>query len=112
MLYTGQIAFWKDSGGGQDSDFNPLPASNVISDYIPCNIKQVKKEWKWEVDGDHVQARYSLYFYDNDLPSGVNLENVSEVSLKDNNGYELGKYRVLSREPLSLFNKTKMIVAE
>lgn len=61
MIKTGYISFITQTGGGYDSDGNPIVPVTTISAYIECNLKTVKKEYKTFIDGQYKQAAYSVY---------------------------------------------------
>ena len=111
MLNSAYISFLVDSGGGQDVNFDPIPTTNTPQDYVSCNLKEVRKEWKFDVNGEHIQAKYSIYIENSIIPSTVDITLTTQVILKDLNEVVLGTFRVLSSEPLSIIQSTKIIVA-
>ena len=57
MIKTGYISFVTESGGGYDSDGNPIASTKVYSDYIECNLKTITKKYEFIVDGQYIQAK-------------------------------------------------------
>ena len=52
MVDTGYISFiTQTGGGGQDANGNPVSAVKSASDFVPCNLSVVTKEYKSYVDG-------------------------------------------------------------
>lgn len=111
MLNCLYIAFNSEVGGSYDANGNPVASTKSLSAYIPCNYKMVNRELKFLVEGQYIQAKYSIYINNADLPLAVNINSVKEAFLKDLNGNVIGKYFIHDMEPLSKFNITKLIVA-
>ena len=70
MIKTGYISFISETGGGYDSNGNPVAATKTQTDYIGCNLEVIKKEYKTFIDGQYKQASYSVYV-DSDIISSL-----------------------------------------
>ena len=113
MIKTGYISFITESGGGYDNDGNPIPLTDVNSDYIECNLKTITRKYEFVVDGQYVQAKYSMIVdldKINTLDPTIDLAKVNEVQLKDNNSNYIGTYQVHNLEPMNLTKRIKIDV--
>ena len=108
MVKTGYISFLVETGGGQDDDGNIIPTEKTPTDFYPCNLKTVKKEYLTNVDGQIKQAQFSIYL-NSDL-TDIDLEPIKEVSLQDNLSKDLGNYQIQNIEYLLLSKRIKIIV--
>lgn len=109
MLNTGYISFISETGGGFDSNGNPIAATKVLSSYRPCNIQTLTKEYRLLVDGQYLEARFSIIVDDFKI-SDLDLTNLTEVSLQDSNNVDLGTFQVQNKETLSFTNRLKIVV--
>jgi len=109
MVKTGYIAFVVESASTQDVDGNPIAASKTYSQYFPCNLNTVTKEYRTFVDGQAKQAAYSIYV-DSPLVVEINIQSITEVSLKDNMGNVLGLFQIQNVEYLLLSKRVKIVV--
>jgi len=113
MVKTGYISFITETGGGQDADGNTIASTPVNSDYIECNLKTITKKYEFVVDGQYVQAKFSMII-DQDKVSVLNpvidLQSVNSVQIKDNNSNDLGKHQVHNLEYLNLTKRVKIEV--
>lgn len=109
MVKTGYISFITESGGGFDANGNVLSPTKSFSDYFECNLKTVTKELQFIVDGQYIQAKYSIYI-DADLLGDIDLETVNSISLRDNNSNDLGEFQIHNKEYLNLTKRIKIIV--
>lgn len=98
-----------ETGGGQTSQGDPLSSNKTPSDYFPCNLATVKKEYKTLVDGQYKLASYKVYI-DSDKVVTITLNTSTEVLLKDNNGNALGTFRIQNIEYLNLTKRVKIVV--
>lgn len=113
MIKTGYISFITESGGGYDSDGNPIASTTINSDYIECNLKTITRKYEFVVDGQYVQAKYSLYVDKdkiNALDPAIDLQTVNQIQIKDNNSNDLGKHQVHNLEYLNLTKRVKIEV--
>jgi len=110
MVRTGYIAFITESGGGQDTDGDPVSANKVTSAFVACNLQVVKKEYKVWVEGQFKDAKYSVYVDNDQIPDGVEITTVKEVHLQDNKQLDLGVYQIQNIEFLRLLAQTKIVV--
>lgn len=113
MIKTGYISFITESGGGYDSNRNPVATTPVNSDFIECNKKVVTHKYEFIVDGQYIQAKYSLII-DQDKISAlvptIDLEAVNQVQIKDNNSNDLGIHQVQNLEYMNLTKRVKIEV--
>ena len=113
MVKTGYISFITETGGGQDEDGNTIASTPVNSEYVECNLKTITKKYEFVVDGQYVQAKYSVYI-DNDkvnlLDPVIDLKTINSVQIKDNNSNDLGKHQVHNLEYLNLTKRVKIEV--
>lgn len=113
MIKTGYISFITESGGGQDTKGNSLPSVKVNSDYIECNLNTVNKQYKFVVDGQYIQAKYSIYIDQdkiNALVPTIDLETINQVQIQDNNTNDLGSHQIQVLEYLNLSKRIKIIL--
>ena len=113
MVKTGYLSFITETGGGQDEDGNTIASTTVNSEYVECNLKTITKKYEFIVDGQYVQAKFSLII-DQDkiknLSPTIELESVNSVQIKDNNSNDLGKHQVHNLEYLNLIKRVKIEV--
>lgn len=109
MLNTGYISFITESGGGFDSNGNPLPSTDINSDYFPCSLQVVKKEYLTLVDGQYQQAAYSV-IVDNFQIEAIRLTDFKSVQLQDPELNDLGVFQVHNKEFFPFTSKLKVIV--
>lgn len=113
MIKTGYISFITESGGGYDADGNPIASTKVNSAYIECNLKTITRKYEFVVDGQYVQAKYSMYFDQdkiNSLNPAITLSTINNVQIKDNNLNDLGVHQVHNLEYLNLTKRIKVEV--
>ena len=80
---------------------------------IECNLKTVTKELQFVVDGQYVQAKYSIYIEQcliNGLNPAIDLQTITQVQIQDNNQNNIGIFQVHNLEYLNLTSKVKIIV--
>jgi len=111
-LDNAYIAFHKQTGGGYDENRNPIPPADEVSAYVPCNLQQIKRDYRMLVDGQYVQAKYSIYIKPSEMPDGYDANALTMCRLKNLDGVVLGDFIVHSNEPLSLFKKNKLILRD
>jgi len=109
MVKTGYISFTIETGGGQDADGNTIASTKTPSEYFPCNLKVVTKQYLTVIDGQTLQASYSVYI-DSDIIFGITIESVREVLLQDNKVNPLGTFQIQNIEYLELSKKIKIVV--
>lgn len=109
MLNTGYISFIIETGGGWDADGNPVAASKVNSDYFPCSLKIVKRDYILLIDGQRLQAQYTI-IVDNFEISTLDLSALTEVQLQDSENNDLNVFQVITKDFFSFTNKLKIIV--
>ncbi len=117
MVNTGYISFIVQTGGGFDSDKNPIAPTDVPSDYISCNLAVVTKEYKLLVDGQYQNASYKVVI-DNwvikDLLGNINirayLSALTQIQLQDAENNDLGIFQIQNREFLDLVQQFKIVV--
>lgn len=109
MLNTGYISFITETGGGQDSNGNPLPSVKVNSDYFACSLAVIKKEYLTLVDGQYLQSAYSIII-DNFQIETIRLEDFKEVQIQDPEGNNLGVFQVQNKEFFPFTSKLKVVV--
>lgn len=113
MVKTGYISFINETGGGYDVDKNPIAPTAVNSDYIECNLKTITKKYEFEVDGQYVQAKYSLYIDQDKIKSlipEIDLQTIKTIQIQDNNYNDIGKHQVHNLEYLNLMKQVKIEV--
>lgn len=113
MIKTGYISFITESGGGYDNDGNPIASTDVNSDYIECNLKTITKKYEFVVDGQYIQAKYSMYVDQdeiNNLDPAIDLSSLNTVQIKDNNSNYIGTYQVHNLEYLNITKRVKIEV--
>ena len=111
MVKTGYISFITKTGGGQDADGNPVTPVNTLSDYIECNLKTVKKEYRLITDAQYSQAKYICYIVASLVSSlSIDLETIKEVQIHDNNNNDLGTFQIQNVEYLNLTKRVKLVV--
>lgn len=111
MIKTGYISFITSTGGGQDANGNPIAPVETVSEFIVCNLKTVTREYKFMVEGQYIQAKYSCYVEQYMIDAlGVDLTTVKNVKLQDNNGNLIDTFQVQYIEYLNLLSKVKIIV--
>lgn len=108
MVKTGYISFWTETESTQDDDGNIIPGTKTQTDFSPCNIQVITKEYIKLEYGQVKQANYSVYV-DNYLVS-VDINLVSEISLQDTLGNDLGSHQIMNYEPLSISKQIKIVV--
>lgn len=109
MLNTGYISFITETGGGFDTNRNPIPASKVNSNYFPCNLKIVKRAYLLLVDGQQMQAKYTMIIDCFEI-STLNLDNLTEVQLQDSENNDLGVFQVITKDFFFFTSKLKIVV--
>ena len=109
MVNTGYISFITFSGGGFDSKGRPIVETKVSSDYYPCNLATVKREYKVLSEGQYRVASFSVYV-DSDSVKEVVLNQINEVELKDADGNELGSFQIINMEYLKLMKRVKIVL--
>lgn len=115
MVKTGYIAFISESGGGQDSNFNPTPVVKTTSDFIECNLAVATQGAGLKyivVDSGEVKPIKYTCIIDSDKISSlnINVHSVKEISLQGNRGNSLGDFRVINIEYLELVKRVKIVV--
>lgn len=108
MLNTGYIAFINQSGGGFTLDGDPIPTTDIISDFVPCSLKTIKQEYKLITDGQIRQASYSAII-DNFLLTNIDT-NADKIVLRDSKMADLGTFQVHEAVSFSFTNKLKVVV--
>ena len=111
MVKTGYISFITNSGGGYDENGNAVAPSIVNSDYVECNLATVNKDYKFFVDGQYIQAKYSIYVDSDKISSlipTISIENIKSVSIKNNNADLIGSFQVQNLEYLNLTKRIKI----
>lgn len=117
MVNTGYISFVVKTGGGFDDDRNPVEPTDTPSDYIPCNLAVITKEYKLLVDQQYQNASYKIVI-DNwviaDLLGELNirayLSALTQIKLRDADENELGTFQIQNREFLDLTQRFKIVV--
>jgi len=113
MVKTGYISFITETEGGYDENGNLTPSVLVNSDYIECNLKTITRKYEFVVDGQYIQAKYSMYV-DQDkitaLVPAIDLTTVNQIQIKDNNSNDLEKHQVHNLEYLNLTKRVKIEV--
>lgn len=112
MVRLGFISFITESGGGQDTDGNTVPATKVISDPIECNLMTVKKEYRTLVHGQWLDAKYQIYVDNDKIPSTLDLLQVKEIRLKNPKNQDLGTFQIHNIEFLQLSQQVKIVVGD
>lgn len=113
MVKTGYISFITETGGGYDTNGNPIASIPVNSDFIECNLKTITRKYEFIVDGQYIQAKYSLYVDQdkiNNLNPSIDLQVVNQIQIKDNNSNDIGKHQVHNLEYLNLTKRVKIEV--
>jgi hypothetical protein len=110
MLNTGFISFITETGGGFDSNNNPIAPVSVLSDYIQCNLSVAKSNYQIVVNGEALLASYIMYIEHNDLPDDFDLSLVHDIQLQDADGTALGKYRVQYKGNCNFVKRLKIVV--
>ncbi len=117
MVNTGYISFIVKTGGGFDTDRNPLEPTDTPSDYIPCNLAVVMKEYKLLVDQQYQNSSYKVVI-DNwvikDLLGDINirayLSALTQIQLQDANSNDLGIFQIQNKGFLDLVQRFKIVV--
>jgi len=111
MVKTGYIIFVTNSGGGFNGNGDPLPATNVDSNPIEANLQVVRKEYII-VDANQQQRQASFICYvDKDkIPTGINLNTLVEIKLKDVRSNDLGTFQTQNIEFLDITKRIKIVV--
>lgn len=113
MVKTGYISFITETGGGKDENGNIIAPTKTNSEYIECNLKTVTRELKFVVDGQYVNAKYSIYleqYLIMGLDPEIDPQTINEIQLQDNNQNNIGIFQVHNLEYLNLTSKVKIIV--
>jgi hypothetical protein len=111
MVKTGYISFIVLTGGGFDGDGNPILPVETPTDFIDCNLKTVTREYKFMVDGQYIQAKYSVYVEQRLVDAlAIDLTVIKNIKLQDNNGNLIGTFQIHNLEYLNLTSKIKVIV--
>jgi len=113
MVKTGYISFITETGGGQDTDGNSIASVTTNSDYIECNLKTITRKYEFVIDGQYIQAKYSLIVDQdkiNTLDPVIDLQAVNQIQIKDNNSNDLGNHQVHNLEYLNLTKRIKIEV--
>lgn len=108
MVKTGYISFVQETTATQDENGNWIPGVKTQTEFIPCNIQVITKEYIRVEDGQVKQASYSMYV-DNSLIT-IDMNAVSEISLQDTLGNDLGTHQIMNYEPLSISKQIKIVV--
>ena len=109
MVKTGYISFLIETGGGFDSNGNPIAATKTPTLFVPCNLSVVNKEYKSLVDQQYLQAAYKI-IVDNKEVDSFNLVSLTEVRLQDLRNNDLGTFQLQDKQFLSLTNQLKIVV--
>jgi hypothetical protein len=104
MFKTGYISFITETGGGFDSNMNPISSTKVNSIYYPCNLSTNTNGYKFIQDGLYVDASYSIYI------DALDITIESKVQLRDNHENDLGVFLVQNKEFLDITKRIKIIV--
>lgn len=108
MQKTGYIAFITETTSTQDANGDWISGTKTTSDFVACNLQVITKQYTMLVDGQVKQASYSMYVDNSNVSVDMNL--VSEISIKDTLGNSLGEHQIMNYEPLSISKQIKIVV--
>ncbi len=117
MVNTGFISFFVESGGGFDGNGNPIEATKVPTAYIACNIAVVTRKYEIFVDGQWKNASYKVIVEYTNIQKVAGVSDVkpylfglTQISLQDSGGNDLGTFQIQNPEFLDMVRKFKVVV--
>ena len=104
IIVNGSIQIKQKTGGGLDSDGNPVRVSESFSDPIPCHLRANKLDNLGRQDGNtFTVAAYEALVESADFAG-------ERVRLTGGDGRELGEFSVMSVESLDAVGALKVMV--
>lgn len=113
MVNNGHVQFKIESGGGFDSEGNPVAPVITLSDIIECNLSATNKanrQYKFTVDGEDTLSTYIIYVNIKLLPVELDMNDIQHLIIFDNRQNVLGEFRVQSKNLLEMMHLIKLIV--
>lgn len=108
MVKTGYIALVSEIGGGFDANRNPIPPSEIVGDYLPCNISDGDSRYSYYEDGQYKTPTYIIVI-DLHWISNVPITD-NYITLKNTKNEDLGKFQIQNIQYLDLTKRVKIVV--
>ena len=111
MIANGSLQIITQTSVPNDSDGNPVAASEALSAAIACNYRILVKSYEVQAGGRYIMAKAVICVDKPAIPTGVTVSATNWVILSTCEGVSLGRFEVASVEPMAMINSYKMVLA-
>lgn len=107
IIENGHIDVYTKSGGGIDSENNPVAPTYVIVS-VPCQYQQKSRSNSGEYEGG--KMTYSKYDVFVDISNKQTIESAGKFKLISNEAGDLGEFEITKADYLELVSQIKITV--